>query len=411
MASSSLASLYAPALRSYGGELNAAALMREAESATGLTDWGGERWSEAGFRNRLDVFCKALESEAHLTSIGRSRAHGRVLAMLISRLRVIEHRKGWNSEPRIRAPLVGTGLPRSGTSFLQALLAQDPDALVPISGQALVPVPPVMEIADERERYELVREIMHFQGLDSPKVNAIHPFAPDAEDEDVLFQEAACGSLLQAFFNVPSFQAVLPEAAREFYAWQKGMMQLVQGDRSEKRWVLKAPEYLANLDTLTSFYPDAMIFVNHRDPAKVIASIASLYVTFQALNTDGAVDPKWLGPPMLAGQIAAIDAMTAWRAAHPDRVIVDIHYKDLVGDPIAQVERLYGAFKLTLTPKAKSRMEQFLAVNRHGQSQEGVRHTYKLEDCGLTEAAVYTACDEYLERYGVARERKFGVRD
>jgi hypothetical protein len=404
-----LARIYAGALTPYAGPLSAPTLMAEAEQATGLSNWGGERWAEFGFRRRLEVLCRALETEANLTSIGRSRAHGRVLAMLISRLRVIQHRRSWADEPQLRAPLVGTGLPRSGTSFLQALLSQDPDALVPITGHAMVPVPPPGELADETERMKLVGRMLEFQGLDSPEVNAIHPFAPDAEDEDVLFQEAACGSLLQAFFNVPSFAALLPESAPEFYAWQKGMMQLVQGRRSDKRWVLKAPEYTHNLDTLTATHPGAMIFVNHRDPAKVVASIASLYVTFQSLNTPGAIDPKFMGPPMLAGQMASIRAMTAWRDAHPEIPIVDVHYKKLVADPIGQAERVYAAFKLDLTPKAKARMEQFLSVNRHGQSQHGVKHSYKLEDFGLTEAAVEDACAEYLGTYGVARERRGGT--
>ena len=400
-----LASIYAAALQPYAGILTAQELMREARQATGLADWGGDNWAETGFRRRLDTLCQALEDEARLTPVGRSRAHGRLLAMLISRLRVIEHRKGWTAEPVIRAPLVGTGLPRSGTSFLQALLAQDPDALVPITGQAMVPVPPAGELADEGERMTLVSQMLAFQGLDSAEVNAIHPFAPDAEDEDVLFQEGACGSLLQAFFNVPSFAACLPEAAPEFYAWQKGLMQLVQGQRTGKRWVLKAPEYASNLDILTQTYPDAMIFVNHRDPAKVIASIASLYLTFQGLNTAGTIDPKFMGPPMLAGQMMAIRAMSAWREAHPQTVVVDVQYKKLTADPIGEAERVYAAFGLDLTGKAKMRMEQFLSVNRHGQSQHGVRHDYRLEDFGLTESAIEEACADYLEQYGVARER------
>ncbi|CAN7539372.1 sulfotransferase [Phenylobacterium sp. LjRoot219] len=400
-----LASVYAAALRPYTGPLAALTIMAEAEQATGLSNWGGERWDEFGFRRRLEVLCRALETEANLTPTGRSRAHGRVLALLISRLRVLQHRRGWTVEPQIRAPLVGTGLPRSGTSFLQALLAQDPDTLVPITGHAMVPVPPPGELADETERMALVDRMLRFQGLDAPEVNAIHPFAPEAEDEDVLFQEAACGSLIQAFFNVPSFAALLPESAPEFYAWQKGMMQLVQGERSEKRWVLKAPEYMSHLETLTATYPGSMIFVNHRDPAKVVASIASLYVTFQGLNSTGAVDPKHLGPPMLAGQMASVAAMSAWRAANPQAAVVDVHYQELVADPIGQVERLYAAFGLDLTAKARMRMEAFLKVNRHGQSQAGVKHRYQLEDFGLTEDLVEAACAAYLDQYGVSRER------
>ena len=406
-ASAALASAYAGALKPYDGPLQASLLTAEAEQATGLTDWGGARWSEAGFRARLDALCQAMEREANLTPVGRSRAHGRLHGMLVSRLRVIAYRKQWSDEPVIAPPLVGTGLPRSGTSFLQELLAQDPDHLVPVTGEAMVPVPPPGVLADEAERMELVARMLRFQGLEAPEVNAIHPFAPDAADEDVLLQEAACGSLFQAFFSVPSYMPSIQAGAAEFYVWQKGMMQLLQSARPGKRWVLKAPEYMANLELVNAAYPGAMIFVNHRDPAKVAASIASLFVTFQSLNTDGpAVDPKYLGPPMLAGQMATVDAMSAWRAAHPEVKVLDVHYKELVADPIAQAERVYATFGLDLSAKARERMSDFLKVNRHGQAQAGVKHRYAMADFGLTDALIDEVCGRYLEQYGVAREAR-----
>ncbi len=405
-ASGELARLYARALASYDGPLTPALLMGEAEDVTGLRDWGGERWGEVRFRQRLGAYCEALEREAHLTPVGRSRAHGRTHAMLISRLRTIAYRHDWTDEPVIGAPFVGTGLPRSGTSFLQALLAQDPDHLVPRTGQAMVPIPPTGVLPDERERLEVVRQMLTFQGLDAPHVNAIHPFAPDAEDEDVLFQEGACGSLVQAFFSVPSFASDLRADATDFYRWQKSLMQIVQGEKSRKRWVLKAPEYLSQLDLVLSLYPDAMLFVNHRDPAKVIASIASLYVTFQALNCERSLDPRQLGAPMLAAQMAAVRSMTHWRETHSERCIVDIHYKTLIADPIGEAERLYAAFGLRLGSAAKVRMETFLKTNRHGQKERGVAHRYSLEDFGLTEAIVEETCAEYLDRFSVARERR-----
>lgn len=403
--SGDLESIYARALQPYAGPLDASVLCNEAEQATKLSDWGGDRWAEAGFRQRFAALCSALETEANLTPVGRSRAHGRVHAMLCSRLRVIAYRRHWSQEPDIRAPLVGTGLPRSGTSFLQALLAQDPENLVPITAHGMVPVPPPGELADEAQRMKLVARMLTFQGLDAPEVNAIHPIAPDAEDEDVLFQEAACGSLYQGFFNVPSFAASLWGSSGELYAWQKGMMQLMQSGQPGKRWVLKAPEYMAQLGTLRAAYPDACIFVNHRDPAKVIPSIASLHVTFQGLNCESTVDTKYLGPPIMAGLAAVTQAMTKWRLANPDVRVVDVQYKQLVADPIGEAGRVYGAFGLDLSLPAKERMESFLNINRHGQGQGGVIHRYELGDYGLDEGMIDDAFADYMERYKVQRER------
>ena len=106
--SGDLSAVYAGALAPYAGTLTPALLTAEAEAAAGLADWGGERWSEDGFRARLAALCEALETQAQLTPAGRSRAHGRLLGMLVSRLRVVGYRRTWTQEPQVAAPLVGT---------------------------------------------------------------------------------------------------------------------------------------------------------------------------------------------------------------------------------------------------------------------------------------------------------------
>ncbi len=362
--------------------------------------------AEAGFRLRLDALCAALETEANLTALGRTRAHCRLLAMVISRLRTVDYLRQSPDLPQIIAPLVGTGMPRSGTSFLQALLAQDPNNLVPRTGHGMVPIPPPGVLRDEQARLDLSWKMLVFQGFDSDEVNAVHPFAPDAEDEDVLFQEAACCALFSGFYNVPGYIAVQQQGYDEQIAWQKQLMRAIQANQQASRWVLKAPEYVTRFGSVLEHYPDAMIFVNHRDPARTIASIASLYLTFQAVNSDVKIPGEFLGPGLLQGQAASIRASEEWRLAHPEVKIVDIHYKRLVADPLGTAEALYSDFGLKFTDAARSAMTHWLAArNRHGQAQSGVRHTYSLADFGLTEDMVEEAFGDYLDRYGIERER------
>lgn len=396
---------YAASFRPFAGLLNPADLIAEAESAAGLADWGGERWSEAGFRRRLGSLCASLEEEAELSPIGRSRAHGRLHAMLVSRLRVCALHKARPVSPPIVAPLVGTGLPRSGTSFLHHLLAQDPDHLAARTARALIPVPPHGTLEEESRRDAIADRILSFQGLDCPAVNAIHPHGAGMTDEDTLLQEGACGPLYQGFFYVPGFIAGLAGDGPDFYAWQSGLMGLMQSSLPRRRWVLKAPAHMSELDSLLGAFPDARLVVNHRDPAKVIPSLASLYVTFRSLNSSRAVEPSRLGREVLHGQMHAIGRMNAWRDTNPGVRIVDIHYLDLVRDPIGEVERLYEAFDIELGGKAKQPMSDFLAGNPHGRPHEGLKHRYGPGDFGLSEDLIRKVSADYMARYGVAREK------
>ncbi len=398
--------VYAPVFEPFAGTFTADGLIAEARAATGLDDLGGAAKAEPGFRTRLGALCAALESEANLTALGRTRAHCRLLAMVISRLRTVDYVRQSPDLPPIAAPLVGTGMPRSGTSFLQALLAQDPDNLVPRTGHGMVPIPPPGVLGDEQARLDLVWQMLQFQGFDSDEVNAVHPFAPDAEDEDVLFQEAACCALFSGFYNVPSYVGVQQQGYDEQIAWQKQLMRVIQAHQPASRWVLKAPEYVSRLSSVLEHYPDAMVFVNHRDPARTIASIASLYITFQSVNSDVKIPGEYLGPGLLQGQAASVRACEEWRLAHPEVKIVDIHYKRLVADPVGTAEALYDAFGLRFTDAAREAMTRWLAArNRHGQAQSGIRHTYSLGDFGLSEDMVEEAFGDYLDRYGIERER------
>jgi len=395
--------IYARSLLTYDGPLSPRVLLAEAEQATGLADWGGAHWAEDGFRERLHALCESMEGEAKLTALGRTRAHGRMHMMLCSRLRFIAWPRSAARQAPIVAPLIGTGFPRAGTSFLHQLLAQDPENMSVSTAQAGLPVPPPGPDVDEAKRNAFTDRLLDFQGLFAPDVDAVHPFAADAPDECTAIQESSCGSLYQAFFNVPSFLPVAFGAVDDAFAWQKGMLQLLQADQPASRWVLKTPQHMHHWDSMIATFPDARVFMNHRDPGKMIASIGNLFVTFRRLNSDSPVDPKALGRPALEGLIASMERVTAWRAAHPEFPVVDVHYKTLVADPIAEAERVYSAFGLTLSATARERMSSFLKVNRHGQV--GGRR-YTLADVGLDEAAIEAICGDYIDKFGVTREER-----
>jgi hypothetical protein len=156
-------------------------------------------------------------------------------------------------------------------------------------------------------------------------------------------------------------------------------------------------------DAMVAAFPDARIFLNHRDPGKVIPSVASLYAKLRSLCSDTPVDQAAFVRQLVASWSDLLDQATAWRERHPEIQVVDVRYGELIADPIGEVERLYGLWGIELRPSARARMERFLKHDHHGK---GAARAYSLADYGLDEAAIEAAFGRYLDHYGVAREKR-----
>jgi hypothetical protein len=385
---------------------DATVLMAKAERATRLADWGGARWAEGRFRARLDALCRGLEGEAQLHELGRSRAHSRLHVLLCSRLRQVDHHGRMGQAPAIVAPLVGTGLPRAGTTFLHGLLASDLGNRVASAAQAAIPIPPPGDgSVSEAGRAALYQRILDFQGFTAPDVTAIHPYGAAAPEECVFLQEAACGMPLGAFYNAPGFSALVAktETGADGYAWQRGVMQSLQGNTPIDRWLLKAPSHVMNMDGLVAAFPDARVLLNHRDPGKVIPSMASLYMKLYSLASDSSVDPLALGPRLVANWAGILDRLDDWREANRHVAVVDVHYASLIADPIGTAERLYARFGIDLNDGARKAMAAHLVADHHGK---GSARPYALADFGLCEADIEAAFGAYIDRHGITREQR-----
>ena len=114
-------------------------VIEAAAKATGLDDYG-DGW----FREPLRILLRALEDEARLTLLGRLLARAEIQRILQNRLAVeamLARHPEIAAQP-IEAPVVITGLGRTGTTLLHDLLAQDPAVRVPMQWELMYSVPP-----------------------------------------------------------------------------------------------------------------------------------------------------------------------------------------------------------------------------------------------------------------------------
>ncbi len=383
--------------------LDEGSLMDEAARNTSLSDFGSGYFRE-GLRRLLD----SLEGEGQLNLTGRRIAHALVLRHLENRLRVV---RDWQRYPemggeKIVRPLFVVGLPRTGSTILHDLLAQDPDNRVPMTWECHRPSPP-----PERATYDTDPRIAECEawiastsGRLIPEFKAVHPMGARLAQECVMLQGYDFLSIIFANqFRVPSYQKwVETTDLTSVYATHRRQLQYMQWRCASVRWALKSTGHLWGLDRLFATYPDALIVLTHRDPLKFIASHASLVSIARRMGSD-AVDPVEIGREWSASWERALRKGMAFRESGTvsARQFLDVQYTEFVRDPIATIRRVYSHFDMPFRAEAERRMIAFLAANPQGKHGE---HRYTLEQFGLDAEAERERFRFYSDHYGVEPE-------
>jgi hypothetical protein len=378
------------------------ALKARAVKSTGLSDFG----TDVPLDEPLSALCADLDEGPPMHPLGRFTVVRGIIGSLENRLKV---GKLAADQPElfdrpVPAPLVIVGLPRSGTTLLHRLIAQDPAWRSAPFWEVNFPLP---DRLDRPPGESLPRRIRNgaavLRGLYwvVPQLRQMHEMLNDEAEEEI--QLLTMGFCSAAFYRTmaggpPRFTAWYQAADHEpAYRLFKRTLQAMQWSRpGPDRWVLKTPSHLDHLSVLRTVFPDAVLVQTHRDPVTSVVSSSSM-VTY--LHRGYYRHPD----PVVAGASMAWFVERALRAADRDRddAMVDVQYDRLVADPLGVVEDLYGAAGRTLDEPARQRMVTWLEKNR--QHKHGV-HRYAAEDFGLDVAELRKRFDFYYDRYGVRQE-------
>jgi hypothetical protein len=380
-------------------DLDEEKLLSAARKATGYSDFGGDHF-RTGMRRLLD----SLDGEAQLNIIGRLTARRTLQSNLENRLRLQAHRTRHPQlgDQEIRRPIFILGLPRTGTTILFHLLAQDPTTRAPLSWEVGTPCPPPREASYTSDpRIEAMEQ--QFANLSKlvPTLCAIHEFGAELPQECVAITGHEFLSV-QFFilFNVSRYQQWLDQQsfvpALQFH---RRFLQHLQSEYALERWVLKTPGHLAAIEDLLEVYPDACIVHTHRDPVDVMPSLASLCYALRGIGTD-VLDPHFVGRQQT--ELWSQHLQRAVRARERLRArsdqFLDIQFEDVVKDPIDVIGRIYAHFEIPFHDPARRRMEAFVAANPRGRLGA---HRYCLEDFGLDREHERRRFAEYCDRFSI----------
>ena len=384
-------------------------LLGEARTTLGLADGGITDFGSDDFLEPLDVLLPALEDEAELTVIGRWMTRRFLLRFLEVRLQLVAyvHDDPGVVDEEIAEPLFITGAPRTGTTILHALLAQDPDSRVPEGWELLRPVPPPSPDPAEYAadaRIPLADRELRLPGQVAGELDAIHVYRGRMHKECLSAMSFAFRSEeFTARYHVPSYVEWYERCdMRPAYEAHKLVLQILQRRSRDVHWVLKSPVHLSALPTLFAVYPDARLAVTHRDPLTVLASLTSLVATLRWAHSD-QVDFAELGQyheRMWSGTLD--DLVTASTDGSLDPAHVHhVHYADFMQDQIGTVDALYTAHGRALAPTTAHAMRDYLAArpkDKHGA------HEYSFADLGLDPTVERERFARYQHHFSIPEE-------
>jgi hypothetical protein len=309
-------------------------VLSAAVAQTGFYDFGDD-----SFREGLTILLAALRDEARLNGRGEAFIYQRIVGYLAQRLQVEDwyYRNPDIDDVPIEAPLIGLGLPRTGSTALSMLLAQDPQVRYLRRWESSQPCPPPSTVkgVDPRiptDKGEMVGTRHHVPGDVHGPMECHELMALDFKSH-----------LFQSFAQIPSYSAWLAEKAdlTSTYEYQRRVMKLLQWGEPTRVWRLKCPSHVLWLEHLDQVFPDARFVMTHRDPTDVILSVAELYADIIGTFTDH-IDRPYIGQLNVGHWSLGMQRALRFRAVGADDRFYDIDFRAMQADPIGEVTGLYA---------------------------------------------------------------------
>lgn len=366
-------------------------LIKKVQKQTGLSDFGN-----VDFITRLERLCDAMNEEAQLHAFGRFAAVQRLEGLLKNRLIAIDYLKCNHhvANVRLNPPIIITGLQRTGTTFLQRIMAADPKHRALLSWEALSPIP---NGQSDQQRMRMAKIGQRFLRYISPDFFSIHPVEYNSPEEDVLLNDMTLLSAVpEAIMCVPSYGAwVEKQDHSEAYAWLDSMLRILHNEELKERWVLKTPQHLEYMDLIMQRYPDSPIIMTHRDPKECIVSFCSMMYYSRAVFSD-RIDPKEVAQHWIEKNVRMLKNTIAAREKYKDHTVIDVFYKDLVTDPIQTLKSIYGELGCAWGTTVEESFR--IALNKNKKDKYG-KHMYNAADFGLTDSYIDNSFSFYTQHF------------
>lgn len=313
----------------------------------------------------------------------------------------------------IDTPVFIIGNPRSGTTFLHRLMAEDTANFDTMKTWEIFLAPSIFmrKIAHnvitplDRLLGSPLRKFVGWLEKKWQEDNEIHRFAllETEEDEYLLIHIFSnlkiwlYGAMLEEARPYTYFDSQMKEGRKNgimnFYYRCLQRHLYFYGIR-DKHYLSKNPHFSPMIDTLYRYFPDLKIIYLARNPLDMIPSYISLKET----------EWKFLGDPLeeYKSREYILDMAHHWynyplerlELAPQDSYIV-VNFNELVTNAKETVSGIYERFGLDISPEFEQTLDEATEQARNHKSD----HTYSLEEMGLTREEIVEQYQDIFTRF------------
>jgi hypothetical protein len=321
----------------------------------------------------------------------------------------------------VRRPVFIVGIPRSGTTLLHRVLAEDAENFTSFSLWELLFAPSVTE----RKLYLAVatldgwvggplrRLIGWIQRLALGRLDSIHQVSLSDPEEDyfTLLPAFACFLLILAFpgskalWQLSRFDDdVNPSEQRRIMGFYKSCLQRhLYAHGTDKALLSKNPSFCALVGALRETFPDCRVISPVRSPLSTVPSLlSSIKVGLLIFNGLG----QWSDfRERLVRMLAHFyDHLASTVSAWPEDQHVVIQMAELTSDLRQPVARIYDRFGLSLSTDYQERLE---AAYERARSYRST-HQYTLEEHDLDVRDIGEEFSHAFDYFGFERATAAG---
>jgi len=370
---------------------------------------GSDDFGPGDYLAGLKVLLQSMDYDPQFSHTGRRAAWGQVVGALRGRVHAIRSMKenpGFAAHAVV-SPVVITGVPRTGTTALHRLMAVDGrfQGLQSWLIGSPMPRPPIQTWAQYPEFQKSVA-VIEARYAAAPERRAAHHVAAEEVHECCLvLWQSFVSNLWSCGWSAPTYDAWWQcQSETPAYRYYARCVQLIGSREPDKRWLLKNPGHIENLDLLFAVFPDARVIQTHRDPAKAVPSLVSLLMGMHPIMEEGRTQQR--AENMLAREVAkwssAVRKAEKVREQHP-RKVLDVLHADFHREPMAVLERIYAFIGMDIPDDVRAALAQ--RIEEKPELQRGI-HRYNIADYGMTQQEAREPFGDYIQRYDLVEARK-----